>query len=73
MLGCRRQEGPPGSLPTSFASPSFLWYFMPAVLLLYWLTPARVRNVLIASCSLVFYAWGGGAFVLLLLACIAYN
>jgi alginate O-acetyltransferase complex protein AlgI len=57
----------------SFASPSFLWYFMPAVLALYWVIPARLRNALIATSSLVFYAWGGGRFILLLLACIGYN
>lgn len=57
----------------SFASPTFLWYFMPAVFLSYWVLPGKWRNALIAFFSLIFYAWGGGAFVLLLLFCIGYN
>jgi alginate O-acetyltransferase complex protein AlgI len=57
----------------SFASPSFLWYFMPAVLGLYWLLPARWRNGLVAGASLVFYVWGAGAFVLLLLASVLFD
>jgi alginate O-acetyltransferase complex protein AlgI len=57
----------------SFASPVFLWYFMPAVLLALWAAPKRARNLVVASASLLFYAWGAGEFVLLLLACIAVN
>ena len=33
----------------SFASPLFLWYFLPAILLVYWVLPGRFRNVLVAS------------------------
>lgn len=57
----------------SFASPMFLWYFMPAVLGAYWLLPARARNWVIAVASLLFYAWGAGSFVLLLLGCMVLN
>ncbi|GIH14741.1 MBOAT family O-acyltransferase [Rugosimonospora africana] len=57
----------------SFASPTFLWFFLPAVLGLYWLLPGRCRNGLIASASLVFYIWGAGSFVLLLAASILCN
>jgi alginate O-acetyltransferase complex protein AlgI len=57
----------------SFASPIFLWYFMPAALLAYWLLPARARNWVVALASLVFYAAGAGEFVLLLVGCIAVN
>jgi len=57
----------------SFASPTFLWYFLPAVLAVYWVLPGRWRNPLIAGCSMIFYAWGGGRFVLLLVGCICYN
>lgn len=57
----------------SFASPTFLWYFMPAVLLTYWVLPKRCRNGLVAVASLVFYAWGAGAFVVWLMACMAIN
>ncbi len=57
----------------SFATPTFLWYFMPATLLVYWLLPRRARNGVLAAASLIFYAWGGHAFVFLLLACVAVN
>ena len=57
----------------SFAAPIFLWYFMPAVLLLYWVLPRQARNALISVASLVFYTWGAGPYVFLLLSCIAVN
>lgn len=57
----------------SFATPAFLWYFMPVVLGLYWVLPRTWRNGLIALASLFFYAWGGGVFVLLLLLLMAAN
>jgi alginate O-acetyltransferase complex protein AlgI len=57
----------------SFASPLFLWYFMPAVLVVYWMLPARMRNGVLAAVSLLFYAVGGGKFVLVLLGCMALN
>jgi alginate O-acetyltransferase complex protein AlgI len=57
----------------SFASPLFLWYFMPAVLVAYWVLPAKARNWVLAVASLGFYAVGAGELVLLLLGCIALN
>jgi alginate O-acetyltransferase complex protein AlgI len=59
--------------PVSFASPIFLWLFLPATLIGYWTLPARFRNLLLAVVSLLFYMWGAGAFVFLLLACIVVN
>jgi alginate O-acetyltransferase complex protein AlgI len=57
----------------SFAAPTFLWYFMPTVLIAYWILPATFRNALISVVSLVFYAWGAGSFVFVLVACIVVN
>lgn len=56
-----------------FSSIEFLWFFMPVVLALYALVPPRFRNLLLASVSLVFYAWGAHAIVLVFLASIALN
>lgn len=56
----------------SFASPLFLWFFMPVTLVAYWLLP-RLRNGIVAVASLVFYAWGAGAYTLLLVSAIAVN
>jgi alginate O-acetyltransferase complex protein AlgI len=57
----------------SFASPIFLWFFMPAVLLALWAAPKRARNVVVSAASLLFYVWGAGAFVGVLVACILVN
>ena len=57
----------------SFAAPIFLWYFMPAVLVLYWILPQRLRNTVVAAASLTFYLYGAGPYVFLLLACMVVN
>ncbi|MBA8826616.1 alginate O-acetyltransferase complex protein AlgI [Saccharopolyspora lacisalsi] len=57
----------------SFASPLFLWYFLPAVLVVLLLAPRSGRNAVVAVASLVFYASGAGGTTLLLLACITVN
>lgn len=57
----------------SFAAPIFLWYFMPVVLLSYWVLPRWTRNGLISVASLLFYMWGAGPYIFLLLGCIAVN
>ncbi|MEG2174563.1 MAG: MBOAT family O-acyltransferase [Oscillospiraceae bacterium] len=41
-----------------FSSLLFLFWFMPAALLLYYVTPARWRNLILLISSLVFYSWG---------------
>jgi len=57
----------------SFASPVFLWYFMPATLIAYWVLPRSWRNGLVAVASLLFYTWGAGPYTFLLLSAIAVN
>jgi alginate O-acetyltransferase complex protein AlgI len=57
----------------SFASPAFLWYFLPAVLAMYLILPKTWRNGLLSAASLLFYVWGAGEFVFLLLACMVVN
>ncbi len=57
----------------SFASPLFLWYFMPAVLAAVLIAPRHWRNGIVGSASLVFYAVGAGPTTLLLLACMVVN
>ncbi|MFI6990740.1 MBOAT family O-acyltransferase [Nonomuraea wenchangensis] len=57
----------------SFASPLFLWFFMPATLLTFWALPSRHRNAVVAAASLLFYAWGAGPHTPLLLSAIAVN
>jgi len=57
----------------SFATPLFLWFFMPVVLAAVLIAPRGWRNGVIAVASLVFYAVGAGATTLLLLVCMVAN
>ncbi len=60
----------------AFTSHIFLFYFLPALLLLYYLLPARflmARNALLLLASYVFYAWLNAWFVLLLLGLTVLN
>ncbi|MGH3824980.1 MAG: MBOAT family O-acyltransferase, partial [Pseudonocardiaceae bacterium] len=57
----------------SFASPMFLWYFMPVVLAAVLLAPRSWRNGVVAAASLLFYAVGAGPTTVLLLACMLVN
>lgn len=54
-----------------FSSIPFLYYFLPCVLLAYLLTPAKGKNIVLLAASLLFYAWGGSVYLLLLLTLIA--
>ena len=53
-----------------FSSIPFLYYFLPLVLAVYFLTPARFRKAMLLLASLIFYAWGEPKYVLLMLASI---
>ena len=53
-----------------FSGIPFLFYFLPAVLILYFLTPRRLKNGFLLLASLVFYAWGEPLYVLLMAASI---
>jgi alginate O-acetyltransferase complex protein AlgI len=50
-----------------FSSIVFLVYFLPLLLLLYWLTPHRARNLLLLVASIVFYSWGAPRFIFVIL------
>ena len=56
-----------------FSSNVFLYFYFPLVLLLYYLTPRKFRNVTLFLVSLVFYGWGEPVYVLLMLATILLN
>ncbi|MFD9736972.1 MBOAT family O-acyltransferase [Umezawaea sp. NPDC059074] len=57
----------------SFASPLFLWFFMPLLLAALLVAPRNWRNGVVAVASLVFYASGAGGTTLLLVACMVVN
>ncbi len=57
-----------------FTSLTFLFIFLPAVLAAYWLLRLRpFRNALLLVASLLFYAWGEGRYVALLLLSVVAN
>ena len=53
-----------------FSSIPFLFYFLPAVLLAYFLVPFKLKNAVLLIASLVFYAWGEPRYVVLMIASI---
>ena len=56
-----------------FSSVQFIFYFLPLVLALYFAAPWPLRNGVLLIASLVFYTWGAGALVTILLFSILFN
>ena len=56
-----------------FSSIVFLFTFLPAAMILYYLLPVRFRNVILLLASLVFYAWGEPVYLFLMLLSILFN
>ena len=58
-----------------FSTPLFLFYFLTAVLLIYYLVPLRLRNCVLLLASLLFYYWGeqGYKVIMLLSTAIDYT
>ena len=54
-----------------FSSVPFLYYFLPAVMLIYFLVPDRIKNEVLLLFSLVFYGWGEPKLVFLMIFTIA--
>ena len=50
-----------------FSSIFFIFVFLPAALLLYYVVPFRLKNLVLLLVSLVFYAWGEPVYVICLL------
>ena len=53
-----------------FSGIPFLFYFLPCVLLLYFLAPKKLKNTVLMLSSLVFYGWGEPKFLILMIASI---
>ncbi len=53
-----------------FSGIPFLYYFLPATILLYLAAPRKLKNAVLLLASLVFYAWGEQRLVLLFAATI---
>lgn len=57
-----------------FSSLVFLFFFLPAVLILYFALPGRgARNLVLLCASLIFYAWGEPRYIALIIASVVIN
>src|SRR5262245_44427980 len=56
-----------------FASPIFLFLFLPLTLAAYFALPRAWRNGVLLVASLVFYAWGEAPYLALVLGSVAFN
>ncbi len=56
-----------------FSSITFLFFFLPVVLAVYYLVPERAKNPILLLASILFYAWGEPVYVVLLLLSIIFN
>ena len=53
-----------------FSGIPFLYYFLPVVLILYFIAPQKLKNIVLLISSLVFYGWGEPKYVVLMIASI---
>ena len=56
-----------------FSSLTFLYIFLPLVLILNFIFHRKYRNALLLAASILFYAWGGVSYTLLLIISITVN
>ena len=56
-----------------FSNLVFLFIFLPIVLTVYYISPRKLKNIILLLASLVFYAWGEPTYVFLMLLSIAIN
>lgn len=56
-----------------FSSLTFLFVFLPIVLLIYYISPRPLKNFVILLFSLIFYAWGEPKFIFLIILSILIN
>ncbi len=54
-----------------FSSIPFLYYFFPAVLIIYFAVPRAFKNAVLLLASLIFYGWGEPVYLLLMVSTIA--
>ncbi len=56
-----------------FSSITFLYYFLPILILVYYIVPSKLRNITMLIFSLAFYFYGEPKYVLLLVASFTLN
>ena len=53
-----------------FSTPYFLFLYLPIVLLIYYLVPLKLRNLVLLIFSLIFYGWGEPVYIIIMFASI---
>ena len=56
-----------------FSGLNFLFIFLPIVLVLYYICPAKMKNFMLMIASLVFYAWGEPVYVLIMIGATVFG
>ncbi|WP_136808767.1 MBOAT family O-acyltransferase [Desulfosediminicola flagellatus] len=56
-----------------FSSITFLFFFLPLTLLIYVIAGRKFRNIILLFASLLFYSWGEGIYLLVMLVSILLN
>ena len=56
-----------------FSSIFFIFIFLPFTLMSYYIAPRKIRNIFLLIMSLLFYAWGEPAYILLMVATTLFN
>ena len=51
----------------------FLWLFLPVVFILYYIIDKKFRNLLLLVASIIFYAWGGVSYTIIMFSSIIIN
>ncbi|MFE6139412.1 MBOAT family O-acyltransferase [Bacillus sp. NPDC057893] len=50
-----------------FSSLIFLFLFLPLTILIYYVSPKVLRNLILCICSLIFYAWGEPVYIVIMI------
>lgn len=50
-----------------FSSLTFLFVFLPIILIVYYLSPKKIKNTILFIGSLIFYAWGEPVYIMIMI------
>lgn len=56
-----------------FSSLTFIYYFLPILLILYFIFPSKIKSFVLIFMSLVFYFYGEGKYIIILISCAILN
>lgn len=49
-----------------FSSITFLYYFLPVVVIIYYISPKKLKNTVLLTASIIFYGWGEPKYLVLM-------